>query len=409
MNSCPRTIHHRLPSYPGVTSYQGVTSCPGKNRLRPARPRGRSSVMTLLVFSVLLAACSMPEQPLSELPPKDFEPGVRIAFGSCNEQNRSQDYWSGMTDYYDAGPGFPDVWIWAGDNVYADTEELAVMKQAYARVLDGPYGQFAQRCRASGCNIVGTWDDHDFGANNLRGYVSPGPLPEDSPFRRISKAERKAALIEFLGEPSASRTAAREQVYAAYDFVRPQLRVRVNVLDVRYDRQRGGRKILGGEQWAWLESKLLDDAIDLQLVVSSSQVLRLDPSKDTWGEFPEERERLLGLIARSPAQGVVLLSGDIHAGEVSRLGSDQERRFGIGYPLYEITSSGLNKVRCLLGVCHYGWQNHYQLGLAIAPNFGELAIARRNHDIVVWAAIRSTDSPAGKPLLGKVIHFSGEH
>jgi alkaline phosphatase D len=94
--------------------------------------------------------------------------------------------------------------------------------------------------------------------------------------------------------------------------------------------------ILGEDQWAWLAKQLRQPA-DLRLIVSSIQVLPTEQCFEKWANFPAERERLLSLIAISQAEGVLLLSGDRHASEISII-----NREDIGYPLYEITSSGLN-------------------------------------------------------------------
>ena len=59
---------------------------------------------------------------------------------------------------------------------------------------------------------------------------------------------------------------------------------------------------------------------------------------ERWGNFPLERQRLFDTIRGSGANGVVLLSGDRHFGALYR-----EAPLG-RYPLYEITSSGLNMV-----------------------------------------------------------------
>ena len=55
--------------------------------------------------------------------------------------------------------------------------------------------------------------------------------------------------------------------------------------------------------------------------------------------FPKERERLFKLIESSKAKNPVLISGDRHIAEISRL---KDSRFPNG--LYEITSSGMTHV-----------------------------------------------------------------
>ena len=53
--------------------------------------------------------------------------------------------------------------------------------------------------------------------------------------------------------------------------------------------------------------------------------------------FPHERERLFKLIRETGAEGVILLSGDRHLAELSMMDA------GVGYPIYDLTSSGLNQ------------------------------------------------------------------
>jgi alkaline phosphatase D len=94
--------------------------------------------------------------------------------------------------------------------------------------------------------------------------------------------------------------------------------------------------MLGQVQWAWLEEQLRKPA-RIRLLVSSVQVVNDEHSYEGWGNFPSERSRLLSLIRRTGARGVVVLSGDRHFSEISR---EPE---GAGYPLYDFTSSGLTE------------------------------------------------------------------
>ncbi len=75
---------------------------------------------------------------------------------------------------------------------------------------------------------------------------------------------------------------------------------------------------------------------ELNIVVSSIQVLAQDHRFEKWSNFPKERSRLLQLLARPDIPPVLILSGDRHLAEVSM---DQS---SCGYSLYDITSSSLN-------------------------------------------------------------------
>jgi alkaline phosphatase D len=96
-----------------------------------------------------------------------------------------------------------------------------------------------------------------------------------------------------------------------------------------------GKTMLGEAQWAWLAEQLRVPA-ELRLLVSSVQVLAEKHGFERWGNLPLERQKFLDLLAETGAEGVILLSGDRHIGALYRLSKD------VPYPLYEITSSGLN-------------------------------------------------------------------
>jgi alkaline phosphatase D len=95
--------------------------------------------------------------------------------------------------------------------------------------------------------------------------------------------------------------------------------------------------LLGEQQWAWLEEQLRQPA-ELRLLCSGIQVISEDHPFEKWANVPAEREKLYNLIRSTQAQGVVILSGDRHLAELSL-----DAKSAVGYPLYDITSSGLNQ------------------------------------------------------------------
>jgi alkaline phosphatase D len=94
--------------------------------------------------------------------------------------------------------------------------------------------------------------------------------------------------------------------------------------------------MLGERQWQWLERQLAVPA-DLRLFGSSLQVLADFTGWESWAGFARDRERLIDLIRRRNANGVVFLSGDIHYAEMSKL------NVNVPYPLWDLTSSGLTE------------------------------------------------------------------
>ncbi|MEM9158384.1 MAG: alkaline phosphatase D family protein [Verrucomicrobiota bacterium] len=100
--------------------------------------------LVALVWVLILSACGKKE------------PITRIAFGSCAKQTLEQPIWVAV------GKFNPDVWIWMGDNIYGDTEDMEVMAKKYAIQKNKPgYAKLRELAE-----VIGTWDDHDYGINN---------------------------------------------------------------------------------------------------------------------------------------------------------------------------------------------------------------------------------------------------
>ena len=57
---------------------------------------------------------------------------------------------------------------------------------------------------------------------------------------------------------------------------------------------------------------------------------------ESWANFPHEQQKMLQIIDKTKANGVLFISGDVHYLEISKLNSN------ITYPIYDFTSSGLS-------------------------------------------------------------------
>ena len=263
-------------------------------------------------------------------------PLSRIAFGSCADQAKPQPIWDAILAYR------PDLFIFAGDNVYGDFNSPDATNLRHAYTLAKEIAGYA-RLRDS-VNHLAVWDDHDYGVNDGGGDFA-------------HKAISKQLFLDFWKIPASDVRRTREGIYDSSIIGPEGMRVQVILLDLRWFRsplkptdQRGApgkerylpdpdpaKTMLGATQWAWLAEELRKPA-ELRLIVSSTQVLAEGHGWERWGNFPLERQKLVDTIRDSGAKGVVLLSGDRHVGALYR-----ETPPGL-YPLYEATSSGLNMV-----------------------------------------------------------------
>jgi alkaline phosphatase D len=256
----------------------------------------------------------------------------RVAFGSCLRQHEPVPIWGAIQSVR------PDVFLMIGDNVYADTRDPEEMRSAYE--LLGAQTGFQDLRRL--CPVHATWDDHDYGENDAGA---------EYPMREVSEA----IFLDFFQIPADAPQRSRPGVYAAHEYGPPERRVQIILLDTRFFR--GPRKrgpstpecprtrylpnddpevsMLGEAQWRWLEAQLRRPA-RLRILASSTQVIPTEHCYEKWANLPKERERLLRMLSATAVEGVVLISGDRHHAEISRLDG------AIGYPLYELTSSSLN-------------------------------------------------------------------
>jgi alkaline phosphatase D len=232
-----------------------------------------------------------------------------------------------------------DAFVLLGDNIYADTVNMAVMAEKYRTRKSSAFFQ-ALRKKAP---VLATWDDHDYGWN-------------DAGSNYAQRVTSQKLFCDFMDEPATSPRRLRPGVYDARVFGPPGKRVQIILLDTRYFRSAlatgqnnvvpsGGKYIphpdpnvtmLGDAQWTWLEEQLRVPA-EARVIASSIQFLSEFSGAESWANLPREKQRMLDLLHATRANGVVFISGDRHWAELSRLDRDGE------YPLYDLTASGLTE------------------------------------------------------------------
>ena len=339
-------------------------------------------IIALIISCLLLLGCSTTSTKALE----------KIAFGSCADQNKKQPIWDTIVAEK------PDLFLFIGDNIYGDTEDMTVMKQKYEKLMSKPGYQALMKI----CPILSTWDDHDYGKND-----------GGAEYRKRKESEK--VFLDAFKVPKNSPRRSRDGIYGAQIFGKKGQRVQVILLDTRYFRSpltknkmsreeiRAKKMVgwyapsedkkasmLGKEQWAWLEKQLKKEA-EVRIIASSVQVVSYEKRMECWGNLPHERKKLFDLIKSTKANGVFFISGDVHFSEISLDKTGP-------YPLYDFTSSGMTH-------SSGGWAkavNNYRVGNAYAKtNFGLITLDWKGKIITL-----ETKSSKGETVIKKDIPLS---
>ncbi|GAB5032173.1 alkaline phosphatase d [Nannochloropsis oceanica] len=316
---------------------------------------------------------------------------TRLAFGSCNKQWRTNLLWNHIVDFR------PQAYLWLGDAVYVKEKEgdnEANLRKAYARQLKN---EGYQRLLHTGAVIEGVYDDHDMSTND-------GHRVNYTP-------QRQAAYLDFLGHiPPSSPRRSRLGLFSSHVFgVAPQ-QVKIIFMDVRSlsdnpalnlpawiadfmwpvkpyllaltrwtavllgVTKRFQGDMLGAEQWAWLEGQLEKSEASMHILVSSVQLLSVNPIVEGWGHYPAAQARLLALLRKYRPRGLVVLSGDVHFSELLVTQPEEWVDEEEGREALEVTSSGMTHTcfATTMGMCEMAVQRYDRHRLSPSSVYGGL-------------------------------------
>jgi hypothetical protein len=301
------------------------------------------------VFQVESGTCPAAFTDISEKmhqAPKDTDKIDRIAFSSCYKPgNQINDkLWKYLRDPFCKENGC--AWAWLGDNMYFDTDDMENKRAAYNKARNDQYYSTYGPIAEPKIPTTGTWDDHDYAWNNMGKHYS-------------CKVQSQTEFVHHFNVPEtdprhpSQYPNQQEGIYSANMFQRldgtPNGIHLIN-LDARYHRslsfpsftQNGSCEgasstMLGDTQWEWLQNEF-NRPSDIKVIASGIQVLpptnkegsdnmcayreggktsfekaneeigEGDPSfsgtsYESWGEFPQERTKLLRMVQRSVADG----------------------------------------------------------------------------------------------------------
>ena len=134
----------------------------------------------------------------------------KIAFGSCGSEDHPLPIFDVVVKHD------PDLFIFLGDNIYGDTENMDTLKKKYDSLSAKPTFQNLKK----NVDIIATWDDHDYGLNDMG---------KRYPF----KQESKEIFLNFFNEPTNSPRREHKGVYTSYIYEMNGKKLQVILLDTR--------------------------------------------------------------------------------------------------------------------------------------------------------------------------------
>jgi alkaline phosphatase D len=285
----------------------------------------------ILCFILLILICSCKSSVVDKSNKNDRI--LQIGFGSCQNQTVALPLLSKISD------SKLDFFIYLGDNIYSDTYDIKVLEKNYEILNNNKDFKNLKKTTP----LYATWDDHDYGYNDKGRHY---PL----------KAESKKLFVNFWNIPQDSNRNNHDGIYGSDYFTYGNKKIQLIYLDTRTFRddlllnnpkntafkndyipnQNTDSTFLGRDQWNWLEKELSQKA-DLRIIASSNQFSHTYNGYESWTNVPHEQQKFINLIAKTKANGVLFISGDVHWGEISKMNTSTT------YPIFDITSSGITQ------------------------------------------------------------------
>lgn len=294
----------------------------------------------------------LPDYDNSQVPSLDTNLEMQtFSFGSCAIQNKPQPIWTTILNQK------PQLYLGLGDNVYASRPEDKPISKSYKKQMQ--FAEFANFRKQ--IPMLGVYDDHDYGVN-------------DGGIENPEKETAKNEYLKFFPLDKNFISSTQDGIYHEVVFGKAPRRIHFIFLDTRWFRDSleenpdknsmikffptkdTKKTILGKDQWSWLEKSLKKPA-EIKIIISSIQFLPTEHGFEKWQNFPHERQKLIQLIEKSPNKNMIILSGDRHLGEISKLKTKKGQ-------IIEVTASSINRASKI-------FKEQNSLRLSAVPYFDE--------------------------------------
>lgn len=243
----------------------------------------------------------------------------------------------------------PDFVILGGDFDHRNPDTLDAKREMFRDLYTAANGMedFVKQVLPN-LALVHFWDDHDYGDNNtdktyphkalslqvLKEYFPLYPIPAQGDWQSFSYGDADFFVLDARSQrdPPKGPNGPEKSMLDGDD--------------------------LGAEgQLAWLLNGLKNSTATWKFIVSPVIFNPTTKNRDGWGAYPDERAAILDFIRSNHIPGVIILSGDLHAGAI-----DDGTNSGLPELVVPTANDGFDK-RCLTeptgnvgiwSVGHYG-------------------------------------------------------
>lgn len=225
-----------------------------------------------------------------------------------------------------------DSFVMLGDTPYIDSGDLTVARTKHRDFLRQP--QLARLI--SSMPVWATWDDHDFGGNDIDGTFA-------------GKRNTRTAFVDHRAnatyghDENGDELTDRGEGEGLYTSFR-RGPIEVFLIDPRWFSgtapsfaDPGKPTCIGEVQWAWLKDRLRSSTATFKaLATGMIWDDKQNSESDDWGFYAHERDAILDFIAAEEIPGCFLIGGDIHVSRALDYGPR------VGYDLWQFIVSPLH-------------------------------------------------------------------
>lgn len=205
--------------------------------------------------------------------------------------------------------------------------------------------------------FITTWDDHETANDSYKDGAGNHTPATEGPWinRKVSSAQ---AYDEWMPIRTDSTTNAKVWRTLRYgnllDLIIIDSRLWARDLQDMGQTNNPNHKLLGDDQFAWLEEQLSDTTtkwkvICNQVMFAPLEIFGIPVNADQWDGYNYERQRLKNYLENNNIKNTIVLTGDIHTSWVNNIEGSGSANVASEFVVTSVTSPGLEVIESALG------------------------------------------------------------